>query len=313
MTGQGSRAEPATDPQEDTLPAAVLSWSAWPALMIACSSITAYGFARDQPLLWFNVAYAFLAACLLILEYAMPHERSWQKPDGQTFANIAHTLTSKGTVQGLVLFGGVIGLSEVITPLSGDAAGIWPREWPMAAQVVLGLVAAEFMLYWAHRAGHEFDLLWRFHAVHHSVTRLWIINTGRFHFFDSLFSIAMGVTLLILLGAPLEAVQWLSALTAFIGMLTHCNVRMRFGPISYVFNTPGLHRWHHSRDLREGNRNYGENLMLWDMVFGTWYNPDRRPPANIGIDDVMPERFVDQLLYPFRRSHYRKQAGRDVS
>ena len=65
----------------------------------------------------------------------------------------------------------------------------------------------------------------------------------------------------------------------YIGLLTHCNVAMRFGPLSLVFNTPELHRWHHSMDLREGNKNYGENLAIWDLLFGTWFNAARRPPA----------------------------------
>ena len=92
---------------------------------------------------------------------------------------------------------------------------------------------------------------------------------------------------------------WASIVTAFVGLLTHCNVEMRFGPISYVFSTPGVHRWHHSMDLREGNKNYGENVVIWDLLFGTYFNEDRRPPANIGIPEYMPPRFIHQLLWPF--------------
>jgi sterol desaturase/sphingolipid hydroxylase (fatty acid hydroxylase superfamily) len=62
-----------------------------------------------------------------------------------------------------------------------------------------------------------------------------------------------------------------------------------------------LHRWHHSRDLREGNKNYGENLMIWDHIFRTWINPDRRPPANIGIAEDMPAGFLQQLAWPFKK------------
>ena len=41
---------------------------------------------------------------------------------------------------------------------------------------------------------------------------------------------------------------WVSAITAYIGILTHCNVAMDCGLLSQVFNTPTLHRWHHARD-----------------------------------------------------------------
>ena len=289
----------------------VISWLAWPFFLGTCITGLAYGSEIMPPVLAFNITYLYLILSLLVLERIMPHEIDWNQNDGQTFANIAHTLTSKGTVQGIVIFGGVIGLSDYVSGLDGEPYGIWPRDWPLWGQVALALVLAEFMLYWAHRIAHEWPPLWNFHAVHHSVTRLWIVNTGRFHFIDSLISVSLGSAIVLALGAPMEVIIWLSAMTAFIGMLTHCNVEMRFGPISYIFNTPGLHRWHHSQDLREGNKNYGENLVIWDQLFGTFYNADRRPPKNIGIPEYMPERFVDQLLYPFRVKHYRRK-GREI-
>lgn len=286
-----------------------ISYLSWPVLLLSCLAVTGYGFTVGQPVLYFNLAYLMLALSLYMLEQAMPHERSWNEDDGQTFANIAHTLVSKGTVQTLVIFSTAIGLASLVTPAAEPGHGIWPREWPLWIQVIMGITAAEFGLYWAHRLAHEWLPLWRFHAVHHSVTRLWIINTGRFHFIDSLESIVFGMTILLVLGAPMEVLVWLSAVTAFIGMLTHCNVEMRFGPLSWVFNTPGLHRWHHSRDIREGNKNYGENLMLWDHLFGTYFNPARRPPENIGINEYMPPGFAAQLAQPFRQLWPRRTAG----
>lgn len=286
-----------------------LSRVSWPGLFVICLLITGYGFIAGQPVLYFNLAYLFLAASLYALERFMPHEPSWNEDDGQTFANIAHTLMSKGTVQTLVIFSAAIGLASLVTPAAEAGRGIWPRDWPLWLQVIMGVTAAEFGLYWAHRLAHEWLPLWRFHAVHHSVTRLWIINTGRFHFVDSLFSILLGMAVLIALGAPMEVLVWLSAITAFIGMLTHCNVEMHFGVLSLIFNTPGLHRWHHSRDLREGNKNYGENLMIWDQIFGTYYNPKRCPPVDIGINEYMPPGFFAQLCHPFRRRKPRKTAS----
>jgi sterol desaturase/sphingolipid hydroxylase (fatty acid hydroxylase superfamily) len=278
-----------------------VSWLAWPGLLALCLLITDYGFAMGRPALFFNIAYAILALCLFALDRGMPHQRSWNQNDGQTFANLAHTLLSKGLVQTLVVFSAAIGLASYVTSAAEPGYGIWPRGWPMGVQVIMAIVAAEFGFYWAHRIAHEWKLLWRFHAVHHSVVRLWIVNTGRFHFVDSLKSIVIGAAIMLALGAPMEVLIWLSAVTAFIGMLTHCNVDMRFGALSWWFNTPELHRWHHSRDLREGNKNYGENIMLWDHVFDTYFNTrDYRPPADIGINEPMPPGFLQQLAWPFR-------------
>ncbi len=294
-----------------------LSWVSWPFLFITCMLITAYGFAFPDtylPYICFNAAYLFLITSLFYLERAMPHEEKWHESDGQTLASILHTLTSKGTSQAILIVNTYIG-ANMITGGDSGLLGIqiWPSDWPIAAQVVFALVASEFMLYWAHRLGHEWMPLWRFHSVHHSVEKLWFVNTGRFHFIDSLVSIVMGIVPLIFLGASMEIIMWVAAVTAFIGMLTHCNVEMRFGPISWIFNTPELHRWHHSKRLREGNMNYGENVMIWDILFRTFFNENRRPPKNIGITDYMPTRFKDQIVWPFlsvaRRDEIAKEAG----
>ena len=277
-----------------------IAWTAWPVLLTLCMAITAVGFGGEHPVAWFNVAYFLLVVTLLILERRMPHEPAWNQCDGQLCADIAHTLTSKGFVQAVLAFAAVIGVADVITPMTAAGYGIWPREWSLWLQVPLGIVVAEFGLYWAHRLAHEWVPLWRFHAIHHSVTRLWVVNTGRFHFVDSLVSILFGMAVLMALGAPMEVVKWFSAFTAFVGVLTHCNVDMRFGGLSLIFNTPALHRWHHSANAVEGNTNYGENLVLWDQLFGTFYNPDRRPPADIGIREDMPAGFLQQLAWPVR-------------
>ena len=179
----------------------------------------------------------------------------------------------------------------------------------MFFQVVLGLVVAEFGLYWAHRIAHEWMPLWWFHAVHHSSRKLWFFNTGRFHIIDTLKSMIFSAPLLALAGAPRDVVLWFGAITAYIGFLTHANIRMRFGWLNYIFNTPGLHRWHHSMDLREGNKNYGENLMIWDLIFGTYYDDtSRRPPAKIGISSAMPRTFWGQIVEPFRWHKFQSAA-----
>ena len=120
---------------------------------------------------------------------------------------------------------------------------------------------------------------------------------------------------LVAAGAPLRVFLWVSAATAFIGLLTHCNIDVRTGFLDRIFSTPPLHRWHHSKRLPEGNRNYGENVVLWDRLFGTYYHPrDRRPPVDIGISGRIHDGFLRQLWQPFsarRARHHgaRRQGG----
>jgi ornithine lipid hydroxylase len=265
--------------------------------MAGAIALTDRAIASDHPALWFNAIYLGLAVILFVLERWMPHERAWLRNDGQIATDISHTLFNKGVAQALIVFGAAMMAPHLLE----GGGGFWPVHWPFALQVALGLVIAEFGMYWAHRLGHEWPLLWRLHAVHHSAPRLWIVNTGRFHFLDMLLSLFMGLAVLVALGCPQNVLLMGSAIHAFFGILTHCNIDLRFGPLNWLFNTPAVHRWHHSMNLDEGgNRNYGENLMIYDHLFGTYFYSDRRPPAEIGIREAMPKNFLGQLAAPFR-------------
>ena len=302
VVSSGETAAITGDGRERSFAVYALTFLLWPAILSVCIYATALGVAADHAALYFNITYICLALGLFALERVLPHERKWLKNDGQMPADLAHTLLNKGFVQVLVIVGVTIGVAEAAASTGG---GYWPSQWPVAFQVILGLLIVEIGLYTAHRVAHEWAPLWRFHAVHHSAPRLWFFNTGRFHVVDTVTSILLSQPLLFIAGAPSDIFIWVTSTTAFIGMLTHCNVEMRFGPLNYVFNTPAVHRWHHSRNPIEGTSNYGENLMLLDVLLKTHFCPKRRPPANIGINDPMPARFLGQIAQPFRRSNTR--------
>lgn len=285
----------------------VIDYLLWPGMLAITCAGMAYGMAIGHGELAFNVIYLCFAVTLFFLERARPHEAKWLKSDGQEMPDIAHTLITKIPVQVIVVSLTYFGLVEGFG--NRGSGGLWPSAWPMFFQVVLGLVIMEFGLYWAHRLAHEWMWLWRFHAVHHSSKKLWFFNTGRFHFIDTIKSMVFSAPLMAIAGAPQPVFTWVGAITAFIGILTHCNIQMRFGWLNYIFNTPGLHRWHHSMDLREGNKNYGENIMCWDLLFGTYFDDsERRPPADIGIREAMPKTFFHQLATPFMWSRYQSKA-----
>ena len=265
---------------------------AWPFLVLSSAAILAYGFSIGKEVIFFNLSYAWIVIWLLILEWKMPYRKDWRLSDGQLGVDLGHTILNKGLVQLFIVQ--LLGLELIDS--SGNTLA---QQAPLFVQVIIGLIVSEIGLYGAHRLAHEWPWLWRFHAVHHSVKKLWLVNTGRFHFVDSFASVFASMPFLILSGISMDAIVWVSAITAYIGILTHCNVDMRCGVLNYVFNTPNLHRWHHSTRPEEGNKNYGENMMLWDQLFGTYLYKKNENIDFIGITDHMPAKLIDQLKMPF--------------
>ena len=219
--------------------------------------------------------YVGFAILVGVIEQFMPHNPDWNLRDGQLAQDLGHTLA--GSVIAPRLADGLV-LAVMVAPqlwlANAYGGGIWPTEWPLLGQAALAVVIGDLGGYWAHRLSHKIPFLWRFHALHHSPSKLYFINTGRFHPIDSIESVLMIAPILILLGATEEVMLWQIAFSNYVGILSHCNIEMRFGFLNYLFNTPGVHRWHHSRRSEEADNNYGENVMIYDLLFRTHLNPD---------------------------------------
>ena len=82
--------------------------------------------------------------------------------------------------------------------------------------------------------------------------------------------------------------------------MNHANVRLRFGPLAYIVNSPHMHLWHHVHgDAGPVNRNFGINLAVWDWLFGTAYLPAEEP-ARLGFAGIetFPKTLVGELVWP---------------
>ncbi len=179
--------------------------------------------------------------------------------------------------------------------------------WPLWARALASLVVGEIGFYWGHRWSHEFPLLWRFHAIHHSAEHLdYLVNT-RAHPIDMVFTRFCGLVPLYLLGlaSPASASGSRIALLVvllgtFWGFFIHANVRWRFGPLEWLVATPAFHHWHHTNDGPEYiDKNYASMLPWVDKMFGTLYLPKNKQPERYGIDQPMSPILFGQLVQPF--------------
>jgi len=256
-----------------------------------------------------------VAAYLIVMvcERIVPLHRSWLRSQGDVRVDLGHLIVSGGItvelLRPLMLAVGVALFGRLSHLLGGS---VWPDAWPLLAQLVLALVIGEFFMYWVHRLAHEWDFLWRFHAAHHSAPRLYFLNAVRFHPVDLAISNYAPFVPLVALGAGPEVLALFALFSAVHGTFQHANLPIRLGPLNWFFSMAELHRWHHSRVLAEANTNYGQNLIVWDVVFGTRFLPrDREPPEDIGLADLpaFPMDYLGQLLSPLRWQQIKRQSA----
>ena len=215
--------------------------------------------------------FGFLAVGLC--ERWLPYRQDWLRSHHDIGVDITHLIINNGVVEKLLaalLATTLAGSSDWLAQQLGFAT--WPHHWPLAAQLVLMAVIAEFGSYWYHYLGHKTSL-WRFHAVHHSPHRLYFLNAPRFHPVDRFLSNIPEMLPFVVLGVNAETIALFFTYNAIVGLLQHCNIDLRLGPLNYVFSLAELHRWHHSKLIEESDTNFGSNLIIWDLAFGTYFHP----------------------------------------
>lgn len=255
-------------------------------------------------------AIALIALC----ERLAPHRREWNRSHDDVATDVAHNFVTSFGLRELLKLGFAVTLVPLVAGLSARyGLDLWPHDWPLALQVVLAAVLSEFGTYWMHRIAHERDFFWRFHSVHHSPARIYWLNAGRDHPLGMLLDYSSGALPLILAGAPAEVLVYFYVFESVMGLVQHANVRHEMGWMHYVFSSAVLHRWHHSDVLAEANSNYGSSLIVWDLAFGTYFNPRGREsgPERIGLAAMreFPQRFWASWAVPFRWRSLKRANG----
>ncbi len=280
---------------------------------IALIAYPASFFLAVTAFLWFNAngypkwlsAYLPVIVCAVVvlplLERVMPHRRDWRPDRREWFTDALYTIVIQIAMPPLLALLVVLGLSDFTQPYLHSS--LWPHQWPILAQGILMVLLVDLMRYWLHRFAHTNPTLWRLHAVHHSPDKLYWLNTARFHPLEKTLHFALDSMPFILLGVNEYVLAFYFVCYAVNGFYQHSNVYLRLGPLSYIFSTAELHRWHHSKIVREANHNYSNTTIFWDIVFGTYYRPRDHNMARAGIqNDRYPMSFGRQLLGPFMRN-----------
>ena len=180
--------------------------------------------------------------------------------------------------------------------------GLSNQLGPFWLQVLCVFLLHSFYQYWMHRFQHTNEFLWKLHGYHHGVTSLQATNILVSNPLDFALRNVLGGLLLSVVGFNPFAVVVAGALNIY-GNFSHCGGDMRGGWLSYFFNTPEVHRWHHATEFPDEEKfrygcNYGVGVSFWDVIFGTFHLPkDEKgqviPPVRLGH----PSGYLDEPNY----------------
>jgi len=181
-----------------------------------------------------------------------------------------------------------------------DGIQAWVRDLPYPVALFLIILVADFVQYATHRAYHEVPMLWRLHAVHHSVKSMDWLAGSRQHVVELLITRTLVLAPIFVLGFDKDVIDTYIVIVGFQAVFNHANVSVRLGPLRYLVVTPNFHHWHHSQDDEAIDRNYAAHFAFIDYLFGTAVKSDRKWPDQYGVvGDYVPDGFWKQVKFPF--------------
>jgi sterol desaturase/sphingolipid hydroxylase (fatty acid hydroxylase superfamily) len=170
---------------------------------------------------------------------------------------------------------------------------------PAWLQAIEMIFISDFMGYWIHRWFHG-RRMWKFHAIHHCSKDLDWLSAVRVHPINDTIPRWIQASTLVLMGFnPMAVAAYLPFLT-FYAIFIHSNVSWEFGRLKWLIASPRFHRWHHTCEDAGLDKNFAGLFPFIDVLFGTFYMPNQAP-VQFGLrGDEVPQRFFQQLIYPFR-------------
>jgi sterol desaturase/sphingolipid hydroxylase (fatty acid hydroxylase superfamily) len=221
---------------------------------------------------------------------------------------------------------GIIGVTTIMAVLAdGSNVGSKAATDSGAALTLMCAVtlvlAVDFSNYAGHFIQHRVKFFWEFHKIHHAAEVLTPITLDRTHPVEDIPKILISSSLfiVILFGfyclRPIDVAEtmtygfnvllWLRVLLFY--RLRHSHVPMFFPDwLTAIFLSPVHHQTHHSSLARHFDRNYGQNLVIWDRLFGTLVAPEHPSLLRLGLsaaEEIQLNRSVFHLYaLPFRNA-----------
>ncbi len=143
------------------------------------------------------------------------------------------------------------------------------NEIPVWALWIITFISIDLVFYVYHRMSHRIRFLWAIHLSHHSSEEMNFAVSFRQAWFGPISKIPFFMVLP-LLGFDPTIIAVAGVISTLWGIVGHTQVIGKLGPLEWIFNTPSHHRVHHGSNKQYIDKNYGNLLIIWDRMFGTF-------------------------------------------
>lgn len=174
------------------------------------------------------------------------------------------------------------------------------------------LILTDFIWYWYHRLAHEVNILWGAHVVHHQSEDFNYTVSARITVFQA-FARMMFWSVLPVIGFPPAMIISVQLIHGLYPFFIHTRTIGKLGVLEYIFVTPSHHRVHHACNEKYLDKNYGDVLIIWDKLFGTFVTEEEEP--EYGLTKPLDSHsflwqhfhFLLEIAYAFRQAQGLKQ------
>ena len=219
---------------------------------------------------WICLVVMFLVVA--IWESFQP-KRELSSPAGRRWKNHGVMLVIAAAVSTVLLRVSPVVLAVAV---AGSRFGVLNKPWPpLIVRCGITVALLDLLQYWIHWSFHHVPWLWRIHQVHHSDPDYDVSTAARFHPLEVLCSQGIRFGAITLLAPPAAGVFIAELLSVILNFSAHANASLPERiekTLRSVFVTPDWHRIHHSQEIGEQNRNFGQTFPWWDHFFGTYAN-----------------------------------------
>ena len=149
------------------------------------------------------------------------------------------------------------------------------NQIPIWALWIITFISIDLVFYVYHRMSHRIRFLWAIHLSHHSSEEMNFAVSFRQAWFGPISKIPFFMVLP-LLGFDPTIIAVAGVISTLWGIVGHTQVIGKLGPLEWIFNTPSHHRVHHGSNKQYIDKNYGNLLIIWDRLFGTFEPEDEK-------------------------------------